>query len=162
MQLAGRNESDVVGAAAAQAHAIENRNTHAQAGARKPNLVLATSTVRAHTLIPTGELDRRSAPVLEAEIERLYEQGITALTLDMRELTYIDSIGIASIAFRCGLCKRRGNDLALIPGSRLMRRALERAGVTDLVTLGDDRIAITREPAGRPEDQSRDPASSGR
>jgi anti-anti-sigma factor len=87
-----------------------------------------------HTLILTGALEHHSAHELEAEIERLCDEGVTSITLDLRELTYIDSIGVAVIAFRSGLCKRRGYDFAVIPGSPLIHRAFEQAGVSNLLT----------------------------
>jgi anti-anti-sigma factor len=103
---------------------------------RKENhLRLAGVPERTHTLVVTGELHHRSAHALEAEIERLCEEGVTAITLDLRELSYIDSIGIAVIAFRSGLCKRRGHDFAVISGSPVIRRALEQAGVKELESL---------------------------
>jgi anti-anti-sigma factor len=92
---------------------------------------LASVPERTHTLVLKGELHHRSAHALEAEIERLCEEGVTAITLDLRELTYIDAIGIAVIGFRSGLCKRRGHDFAVISGSRIIRRALDEAGVPE-------------------------------
>jgi anti-anti-sigma factor len=99
---------------------------------KEGHLRLAGVPERTHTLVVTGELHHRSAHALEAEIERLCEEGVTAITLDLRELSYIDSIGIAVIAFRSGLCKRRGHDFAVIPGSPVIRRALVQAGVEEL------------------------------
>jgi anti-anti-sigma factor len=75
--------------------------------------------------------------VLEAEIERLCEEGVTALTLDLRELAHIDPIGVAVIAFRCNLCKRRGCDFALVRGPRSIQRAFEREGVADSLPFKD-------------------------
>jgi anti-anti-sigma factor len=105
---------------------------------RRPSLTLADASLRTHTLIPTGRLDRRSAPILEAEMERLHESGVSSLVLDLRQLAYVDSTGLAVLAFRCELCKRQGYDLRLIPGSRLMRRAFEAAGITDFVSSPQD------------------------
>jgi anti-anti-sigma factor len=99
--------------------------------------VLASAKVWTHTLVPTGELSRRTAHALEVEIERRCEEGVTAITLDLRELTRIDAIGVAVIAFRCDLCKRRGYDFALIPGSEEVQRAFERAGVSELLPFLD-------------------------
>ena len=141
MRIVARDDRDAVRTAANRTGTVHNTNKPAQPGSRKPGLRLASPGVRAHTLIPTGELDRRSAPMLEAEIERFFETGVTRLTLDLRELTYIDSIGVAVIAFRWRLCKRQGHDLALIPGSRLMQRTFEQAGITDLQPFRGDRIA---------------------
>jgi anti-anti-sigma factor len=94
---------------------------------------LASVRTRSHTLIPTGELDHHSAHTLEAEIERLCEEGVTTITLDLRELRYIDVIGVAVVAFRSELCKRRGHGFYVIPGSRIIHRAMEQAGVSDLL-----------------------------
>src|SRR5437016_1022591 len=85
-------------------------------------LALATPSVWTHTLVLTGELNQRSAQTLEVEIERLCDEGVSGITLDLRKLTYIDSVGVAVIAFLCGLCRRRGYGFAVIPGSRLMYR----------------------------------------
>jgi anti-anti-sigma factor len=147
MRPVARSKRGVVQAAASRTYIVHREIARSPSRSHKPTLTLASPNVRAHTLILTGELDRRSAPALEAEMERLYGDGITALTLDLRELMYIDSIGIAVIAFRWGLCKRRGQDLALIPGSRLMRHALERAGVTHLLPFREARITAAQPPA---------------
>jgi len=96
-------------------------------------VALASVPDRTHTLVVKGELHHRSAHALEAEIERLCEEGVTGITLDLRELAYIDSIGIAVIGFRSGLCKRRGYDFSVISGSRVIRRALDQAGVPEAV-----------------------------
>jgi anti-anti-sigma factor len=108
---------------------------------RKPRLTLAESRARTHTLVPTGNLDGQSAPVLEAEIERLFDSGVTSLVLDLRQLARVDSTGLAVLAFRCRLCRRHGYELKLIPGSRLMQRAFEESGVTDLLEPPEDRVA---------------------
>ena len=101
------------------------------------NLSLVPERARMHTLILTGELDGSSAQALEAEIDRLCEEEVAGITLDLRKLTYIDSVGVAVIAFRCGLCRRRGYEFALIPGSRIIHRAFEHAGVADLLPFAE-------------------------
>ena len=102
--------------------------------------------VRTHTLVLTGALDYRSAHALEAEIERLCEEGVSAITLDLRELEYIDAVGVAVVVFRSGLCKRRGHDFALIAGSPSIHRAFEQAGVTELVVFQQEDLAAPRLP----------------
>jgi anti-anti-sigma factor len=92
-------------------------------------LVLTSVNTWNHTLILTGELTHRSAHALEVEIERLCEEGVTDITLDLRDLTGIDPVGVAVITFRCGLCEKRGYGFRLIPGSQAVQRAFERAGV---------------------------------
>lgn len=85
---------------------------------------------RMHTLVLIGELDRCSAHTLEAEIERL-EGATSAITLDLSKLTHIDSTGVAVIAFRSGLCQRRGYGVALIRGPWFIQREFELAGLGD-------------------------------
>jgi anti-anti-sigma factor len=104
-----------------------------QGAPRERHLALADVEVKlwTHTLVLTGELDRRSAHTLEAEIERLCREGVTGITLDLRELSYIDWIGVAVIAFRSGHCKKRGCDFTLIPGSPSIQRAFDRVGVSE-------------------------------
>lgn len=101
-------------------------------------VALSSVDARMHTLVLTGALTRTSAHTLEVEIERLCAEGVSGITLDLRELTYIDVIGVAVIAFRSRLCERRGYDFALIPGSPLMRRAFEQAGVKRLLAGAEE------------------------
>jgi anti-anti-sigma factor len=115
--------------------------TAAVASPRQPSFAPKRVVSREHTLVLTGELHSGSANALEAEIERLCEEKVTAITLDLRELEYIDPVGVAVIAFRCRLCLRRGFDFALIPGSRMIHRAFEQAGVAGLLPFHDAVVA---------------------
>ena len=111
----------------------------------RPKLRLAGVSAWTHTLNLTGELNHRSAHILEAEIERLGEEGVDRIILDLRRLKGIDATGVAVIAFRCELCKRRGNDFALIRGPRSIQREFERAGVAErLPFISADRAHLAR------------------
>jgi anti-anti-sigma factor len=144
VSIGTQNDGGAAGRVPHTTPAASNGNARAQAASRQPSLGLVSENDRTHTLILTGELNHRSAHALEAEIERVCEEGVTGITLDLRELKYIDSIGVAVIAFRCGLCKRRGYDFAVIPGSRLIHRAFEQAGVTDLLPFQEEDVASRR------------------
>jgi anti-anti-sigma factor len=113
----------------------------------RPRLTLANARAWRHTLILKGKLDQGSAPELEEEIECLCEEGVTTLTLDLRQLEEIDSTGVTVIAFRSAVCKRRGHDFAVIPGSRVIQRALAEAGATDLLTPEQDESVVRRFPS---------------
>jgi anti-anti-sigma factor len=141
------SEHDALGGPPGRTPTAFNKNTRGKSGSSERNLVLASVSVRMHTLVLTGELDHRSAHALEAEIERLCEEGVTGITLDLRELTSIDSIGVAVIAFRCGLCKRRGYDFALIAGPASVHRVFEQAGVAELLPFQEEEVASPRPPA---------------
>ena len=101
-------------------------------------LVLTSVNTWNHTLILTGELTHRSAHALELEIERLCEEGVTDITLDLRDLHTIDPVGVAVIAFRSSLCEKRGYGFRLIRGSRNVQHAFEQAGVIEVLPFKDD------------------------
>jgi anti-anti-sigma factor len=80
-----------------------------------------------HTLVLVGELDRTSTAMLEAALEGLCEREVAQIALDLRQLTRIDAIGVAVIAFRCGWCERHGVALTLIAGPPHVQRAFAHA-----------------------------------
>jgi anti-anti-sigma factor len=92
-----------------------------------------------HTVLLLGELDRASAPALEAEIERLCDAGIDTLTLDLSGLTHIDAIGVAVIVYRRRWCERRGCELALLAETPLARDAFALAGGGERVPFAHER-----------------------
>jgi anti-anti-sigma factor len=91
-----------------------------------------------HTLMLLGELDRASTVTLEAAIEGLCEREVGGITLDLSGLSYIDATGVAVIAFRCGWCRRRGYEFALLPGTPAVQHVFEWAGASHLPFLADE------------------------
>jgi anti-anti-sigma factor len=133
-----RND-DALSSVADQTQTAFNNERDPPAPLREVEFAPTSVARRTHTLILTGSLDRGSVRQLEKEIERLCEDGVTGITLDLRELTYIEAIGVAVVAFRCGLCLRRGYDFALIRGPRIVQRAFEQAGLSELLPFTDER-----------------------
>jgi len=105
----------------------------AETGLGERSMAFAAAPAWRHTLVLKGKLDYHSTPELEEEIECLCQEGVTTLTLDLRQLHAIDSIGAQVIAFRSGICQRRGQDFRVIAGSRAVHRALSRAGAADVL-----------------------------
>jgi anti-anti-sigma factor len=141
-----RTDGDVAGSVATQPRAAFTTTERSRSALEKASFVPPDVALRMHTLVLTGSLDRCSVHRLEAEIERLCEEGVTGITLDLRQLTEIDAFGVAVIAFRCGLCRRHGYDFALIRGSRAIQRAFEKAGVSELLPFGQDAAAAQPPP----------------
>jgi anti-anti-sigma regulatory factor len=110
--------------------------------ADRPRLTLASPPAWRHKLILMGRLDQRTAPDLEEEIECLCQEGVTTLTLDLRQLVAIDPAGVKAIAFRGASYRRHGRDFAVIAGSHPIGRALCEVGATDLLAPdpGDDTV----------------------
>lgn len=129
-----RNQGNTAKTVAGRTRATDGVTSQSEPARARPYLTLARARVWRHRLILTGRLDYRSAPELEEEIECLFQEGVTILTLDLRQLDAIDSTGAMVIAFQSAGCKRRGRGFAVIPGARVIHRALAEAGATDSLT----------------------------
>jgi anti-anti-sigma factor len=139
-----RSQDDTAKAVVDRARAGDDEISLSEAAHAHPRRTSASAPVWRHKLILTGKLDHRSAPELEDEIECLCQEGVTTLTLDLRRLDAIDSIGVTAIAFRGTACKRQGHDFAVIPGSREIRSALAEAGATNLLTPDPNESVVRR------------------
>jgi anti-anti-sigma factor len=139
-----RNQDDEVEAIADRTRAGNGEASLSVAEHARPHLTLASTLVWRHRLILTGKLDYRSASELEEEIECLCQEGVTILTLDLRQLEAIDSTGATVVACRGAACKGRGHDFVVIPGSRVIHRELTEAGATDLLTLDPNESVVRR------------------
>lgn len=146
-----RKQGDEVEVIADRTRVSDGEASLSVAAHARPHLMLASTLVWRHRLILTGKLDCRSASELEEEIECLCEEGVTILTLDLRQLDAIDPTGALVVACRGAACKRRGHDFVVIPGSRVIHRALVEAGATDLLTL-DPNESVVRHFSSRSSD----------
>jgi anti-anti-sigma factor len=128
----------------------------AQAQRARPHLTLASTPVWRHKLVLTGRLNHSTAVELEDEIECLCEEGVTILTLDLRQLDAIDSVGAKTIALNGVECKRRGRDFAVLPGSPVVHRALAEAGAESLLAGDQGETGVLRLTVRASDDSHRD------
>jgi anti-sigma B factor antagonist len=84
-----------------------------------------------HRLGLVGELDIASAPTLQATIERICADGARAITLDLRDLTFIDSSGLYIVISASKQCEELGYDFLLIPGAEHIQRLFKLTGLLD-------------------------------
>ena len=75
-----------------------------------------TPPVWRHTLMLKGSLDAHTGPELQDEIECLYQEGVTSLVLDIRQLEAIELVGAQAIASLSALYERRGLTVAVLGG----------------------------------------------
>jgi anti-sigma B factor antagonist len=85
---------------------------------------------------PQGELDMRTAPELDEQIQAARELA-RCVVLDLRGLSFMDSTGI-SLVTRWNLEARRdGFAFALIQGDERVRRLFELTALTEYFTFVD-------------------------
>jgi anti-anti-sigma factor len=148
------NQSDKTEAIATRTHAGSIQTSPSEAVHAQPHLTLVSAPIWRHKLILTGKLDHRSAPELEEEIECLCQEGVTTLTLDLRQLEEIDSAGGKVIALHGAACKRRGQDFAVIAGSHVIHHALTEAGAADLLRSEPNKSIATNRSEGSLSDRT--------
>jgi anti-sigma B factor antagonist len=101
----------------------------------------------AQVLALTGELDVQNAETLAAEIAKTKVGDGGGLTIDLRELAFIDSTGIALLVSVFRRFNAGGDRLQLIPSrSDSVRRVMELTGLDRTLPFAEQ-----RQPAERPE-----------
>lgn len=84
----------------------------------------------------TGELDMATASVLDqAVIEAATGSGVARLTLDLGDLAFVDSSGLAAFLRAQDLCNTAACVLVLRDPSRTLRQLLEITSLTDHFTV---------------------------
>jgi anti-anti-sigma factor len=101
-----------------------------------------------HKLVLTGELDMGSARDLGAAVARIRTSRRTALVLDLRRLTFIDSAGMHMIVMARELCAEQRCGFMLIPGQRQVQRAFEICGLLDRLPFQTDEGHVESEVSG--------------
>jgi anti-anti-sigma factor len=93
-----------------------------------------------HKLILRGELDLVTAPELEDTVAALCLEGVRELTLDMRQVVFMDSSGLRTVLASMDMCRLHGCELMLVPGAAC-RRLFEITGViADLPLRESDEV----------------------
>ena len=85
----------------------------------------------------TGEIDMENAPqVRRALLDNLKQKR--DILVDLSQVTYIDSSGIASLIEGLQAARKQKNDLALVSVSQRARRVLELARLDNVFTIHAD------------------------
>lgn len=81
-------------------------------------------------VIPHGEIDLATAPMLEAKLRELRETGFDHLVVDLRSVAFIDSTGLRLILAWDDDSRAEGLDFELIAGGPIVQRLFDITGVT--------------------------------
>ena len=85
-----------------------------------------------------GELDLASSPALEEQFERAVADAPSTVIIDLRELEFMDSTGLSVLIRAHQRAQEAGHRLAIVNGSRQVRRLLSLTGVAERLTVVDD------------------------
>jgi anti-anti-sigma factor len=87
----------------------------------------------------SGDFDMNATFTVEPALERvLDEPGLEALTVDLSELSFIDSTGMGVLVRLHSESSSRGVDLALVPGPPQVQRVFETAGLLEMLPFEDE------------------------
>ncbi|NKQ58616.1 STAS domain-containing protein [Amycolatopsis sp. K13G38] len=93
----------------------------------------------------TGDIDAATAPELRAHLgKRPDEHRPRVLVLDLSEVQFLDSAGLAVLVECAAQCSKTGLDFQLVCTTRGVRRPLEIAGLDTIFTiLGESPVPRT-------------------
>ncbi len=97
-------------------------------------------------LTASGEIDSTSAPVLREHLEFLLDGHVRTLTVDLGQVTFLDSAGLCVLAAAHRRAARQDVTLRVLASSRAVIRPLQITGLWEL--LSAERIREGR--AGSP------------
>jgi anti-sigma B factor antagonist len=90
------------------------------------------------TIAFSGELDMSTVPVLEEQLGPFVGNGVATIKLDLRELTFVDSMGLSAFLRARHLAEANGQRLVLVNTTPNVRRLLRVTGLTSLLADEDD------------------------
>ena len=86
-------------------------------------------------VVPVGALDVATMQELEDQLQELRSSGWENIVLDLRELTFLDSTGIALIVAQDDFARANRHEFSLIPGPPAVQRALDICGLLEHLTF---------------------------
>ena len=97
-------------------------------------LDIKTTGWKTVTMVVRGELDIRQAPALRAAITALLNRGdVTAIDLDISDVTFIDSTGLGTIVVAHRIAKAHGVTLQITASTLFAPRLLSLVGADAVV-----------------------------
>lgn len=86
-------------------------------------------------LLPYGDLDIGTAPVLDEHLQQALQSGTKQIVIDLRGLDFMDSTGLTLITRYNNESRRDSFDLALIAGNPRVQRLFDLTGLGDYFTF---------------------------
>jgi anti-anti-sigma factor len=88
-------------------------------------------------LVTSGELDLASSDQLEEALAEATAEGTTHVIIDLRDLQFIDSVGLSVLIRADQRVRETGGRFGLVRGGPQVQRLLELTGLASRVALAD-------------------------
>ena len=98
-------------------------------------LIEVTGDTTTARLAASGEVDSSSAPTLRARLDEVLDRGVTDLTIDLTEVTFLDSAGLCVLAAAHRRAVRTDVHLRVLASSRAVTRPMQITGLYDLLRV---------------------------
>ena len=102
-----------------------------------PFAVTSTIDGMSATVTVSGELDVYTAPELRAGLHDLLSEGVTRVTLDLTDLSFIDSTGLGVVVGMLKRLRENDGDLVVRSPSRATRKVLDITGLSQIIRCVD-------------------------
>ncbi len=93
------------------------------------------------TVLPEGDVDMHSSPLLRAELKKYYNNDTKAILIDLSKVPYMDSSGIASLVECLQWEKANGKKMVLYGINERVLGIFEMAKLHTLFTITDEKTA---------------------
>lgn len=95
--------------------------------------VTVSGTETAACVTAAGEVDSTSAPVLRQQLETLLDGDVRELTVDLGQVTFLDSAGLCVLAAAHRRAVRQDVTMRVLASSRAVIRPLQITGLWELL-----------------------------
>jgi anti-sigma B factor antagonist len=93
---------------------------------------------RIHVVAPEGDVDMSTSPLLRERLSALLKGESRGVIVDLSQVSYMDSSGIATLVEGLQLSQRNGIKFALVGLNSAVRAAFEVAHLMEVFQVADD------------------------
>jgi anti-sigma B factor antagonist len=109
------------------------------AEAMRPDFTIDVASVDGLVVVRArGEIDLATAPEVQSRAVALLDQGHEHVVIDLRRVSFIDSMGISALLSATQRARELGARFSVILGDKSAMRALDIAGVLGMLDLVSD------------------------
>jgi anti-anti-sigma factor len=99
----------------------------------------------AASIQPIGEIDLATVPVVDEHLSELQAAGVKQLTLDLRDVSFLDSTGLRMILVWDARSRADGFAFRLVAGSPTVQRLFDLTDTTQRLTFVDPADYVGRD-----------------